>query len=72
MHISCAFDKKQSLIAKIKPVAQDDADLPPGTIAVLIDPANRIAGGKVAGVSVLGELAARLVAERAEQRAFLQ
>jgi hypothetical protein len=60
VHISCVFDKNQSLIAIIvfcifpppKPVAQDDADSPPGTIAVLVDLANRIAGGKVAAVSV--------------------
>jgi hypothetical protein len=43
---------------------------PQVTIAVLIDPADRVAGGKVTGVSVLGELAARLVVERAEQRTF--
>jgi hypothetical protein len=33
---------------------------------VLVDPADRIAGGKMAGMSVGGELAARLVVESAE------
>ena len=49
-----------------KPVALDGSDSPPNTIAVLVDPADRVAGGKVAGVSVLRELAARLVVEGAE------
>jgi hypothetical protein len=77
---SCVFDKNQSLIAVVvfrifpppKPVALDDSDSPPNTIAVLVDPADRAAGGKVAGVSVLRELATRLVVERSEQRASLQ
>ena len=41
-------------------------------VAVLVDPADRIAGGKVAEVSMLGELAARLVVESGEQRTFFQ